>query len=170
MSVDSRIEEFALAPSDPAWGDERNRDEFYRASALASFWSVYVFFGVAMVAAAQGAILTALIALVAPGVIQIVVVRSYCRRHGVALSRLTEMFNRGRRRWVSLLTTLPMIAVTFLLLALHLGGAADRTSTLLGALAGGAVGAALAALGARLLLRRERRDEQLASLEDDVFD
>lgn len=39
MSVESRSEGFILAPSDPAWGGERNRDEYYRAMSVGYYWA-----------------------------------------------------------------------------------------------------------------------------------
>ena len=49
MSAESRIEDFILAPSDPAWGDERNREEYYRAMSVGYYWAAPA----ALVAAAE---------------------------------------------------------------------------------------------------------------------
>ncbi|GAA1074865.1 hypothetical protein [Tsukamurella spumae] len=170
MSADTKLEEFILAPSDPAWGDERNRDEYYRANAIGSFWSVYAFFGVAVVAAAEGAVAAALLALIAPGVIQMTAVQRYCRRHEVPLSQVLSMFNRGRRRWISLATTIPLGLAALILILLHEGGRFHDPGTLAGGLVGAVVGAGAAFVAFRVLASRERRSEERAAAEDDVFE
>lgn len=167
MSVQNRIEEFALAPDDPRWGDERARDEFYRGAALAFWWMQYVVLAVMVVAAAQGALWTSALALLGLCLAQLAC-WSYCRRRGVAVAAVTRDFNHGGRRWIGLGTTLPFI-VLWAAFVLRERGSLDAGSVT-GAVVGGVVGG-LSAVGVGIWMRRsEQRRIDAIDAEDDRFD
>ncbi|WP_018178787.1 hypothetical protein [Jongsikchunia kroppenstedtii] len=167
MSVQNRIEEFALAPNDPRWGDERARDEYYRGAALGFWWMQYVVLLVMVVAAAQGAVGASVIALVGLCFAQLVS-WSYCRRRGIPIAAVTRDFNKGGRRWIGFGTTMPFI-VLWLAFTLRARGSLDG-GTVAGAVVGGIVGG-LFAVGVGVWMRRsEQRRLDASAAEDDRFD
>ena len=163
MSVESRVEEFILAPSDPAWGDERARDEYYRAMSVGYYWTGPVALVVALVAAAEGARVAALAVLWAVVLTQLAAYR-YCVRHDVPLAAITKAFFTRPRRIALVAILIPYLAVLCALLV------DSDPGTLAGALTGGLVGAAAMGAVAALTARRERRREAAAAEQDDVFD
>lgn len=164
MSAETgRIEEFVLAPSDPRWGDERNRDEYYRAATIGYFWSSYGFLVVAVIAAAQGARIAGFAALLMPSLIQVAVYR-YCSRRGIGFVELTGAFMHGRRKWIAYGSCVPLVAL-FVVFTID-----SEPATLLGGAVGAVVGGLLAAGGYALLARREQRRKRLADAADDNFD
>ncbi|MDF0531801.1 hypothetical protein P0W64_19855 [Tsukamurella sp. 8F] len=167
MSVQTRIEEFALAPDDRRWGDERARDEYYRGAALAYWWMQYVLLIVMVVAAAQGALWTSVVVLL--GVLSGQwVCQGYCRRRGIPLASLTKEFNSGGRRWIALGSVLPFL-VLWAVFVLRERDALD-TASLVGAVCGAIVGG-LFAMGMGLWIRRrEQRDIDRLAGDDDRFE
>ncbi|TWS23965.1 hypothetical protein FK268_09965 [Tsukamurella sputi] len=166
MAPLTRAEQYILAPSDPAWGDERNRDEYYRASSVGFFWATYAFLAVAVLAALQGAIAAAIVAALAPGLIQMGSVQRYCARHGVAYYSIAAAFNTGRRRIVGLVTLVPLYLALAVILAAKLGVLEGDAATLAGGVVGAICGAG-AAWAAYLIGKRQHEDP---SEPDDVFE
>ncbi len=169
QSVEDRVEGFILAPSDPAWGDERNREEYYRAATIGQFWSTYAFLVVAIIAALEGAVVASFAAMFLPGVVTLAVVR-YCRRRGVAYARLTGAFSRGHRRLIALGTVAPLIVLWVGALAVGSDYFDTDPSSLFGAAVGAACGIAAAFGVLAWVKNREARREARAAEDDDVFE
>ena len=163
MSAESRIEDFILAPSDPAWGDERNREEYYRAMSVGYYWAAPAALVASVIAAAEGARITSMAVLLLLLATQLAAYR-YCSRHDVPLASITRAFLTPARKAVMAAILIPYLAVWC---ALQL----DRDpSTLAGAVVGGLVGAGIAVVAVLLAARAERRREAEAASGDDVFE
>lgn len=163
MSAESRVEDFILAPSDPAWGDERNREEYYRAMSVGYYWAGPAALVASLIAAAEGARITAMAVLLLLLATQLAAYR-YCSRHNVPLASITRAFLTPKRKAVMAALLIPYLAVWC---ALQL----DRDpSTLVGAAVGGLVGAGVVGGAALLAARTERRREAAAADDDDVFE
>ncbi|GAB3135432.1 hypothetical protein GCM10027289_29070 [Tsukamurella serpentis] len=169
MPVETKIEEFILAASDPAWGDERNRDEYYRAATIGQFWCTYAFLVVAIIAALQGAVLASFAAMILPGVVTVAMFR-YCRRRGVAYAQLMSTFSTGRRWLVVLATAGPLILLWLGALAVGSDYFGTDPGSLAGAAAGAGVGIAAAIGVVALVKNREKRQDARAAEDDDVFE
>ncbi|WP_019201680.1 hypothetical protein [Tsukamurella sp. 1534] len=169
MSVEDRVEGFILAPSDPAWGDERNRDEYYRAATIGQFWCTYAFVLVAIIAALQGAAAASLAAMILPGVITLAMFR-YCRRRGVAYAQLTAAFSKGRRKLIVLATVVPLIVVWLGAMAVGADYFDTDPSSLFGAVVGAAFGIGVVIGAAAWVKHREKRQDARAAEDDDVFE
>lgn len=163
MSIETRVEEFILAPPDPAWGDERNRDEYYRAMSVGYYWVAPGSLVVSLIAAAEGAKVTAIGALWLVVFTQLAAYR-YCARHDVPLATVMKAFFTRKRQAVMVAILIPYLAVWCALLL------DSDPSTLAGALTGGLVGAAVVGGAAAVASRRERGREAAAAAGDDVFD
>ncbi|KXO98843.1 Uncharacterised protein (plasmid) [Tsukamurella tyrosinosolvens] len=163
MSAESRIEDFILAPSDPAWGDERNREEYYRAMSVGYYWAAPAALVGSLIAAAEGARITSMAVLLLLLATQLATYR-YCSRHDVPLASITSAFLTPKRKAVMAAILIPYLAVWC---ALQL----DRDpSTLAGAAVGGLLGAGIAAGAVFLAARTERRRDAAAAADDDVFE
>ncbi|CAM3525104.1 hypothetical protein ACXYTP_22940 [Tsukamurella ocularis] len=163
MSAESRVEDFILAPSDPAWGDERNREEYYRAMSVGYYWAAPAALVASLIAAAEGARITSMAVLLLLLATQLAAYR-YCSRHDVPLASITRAFLTPARKAVMAAILIPYLAVWC---ALQL----DRDpSTLAGAVVGGLVGAGIAVVAVLLAARAERRREAEAASGDDVFE
>ena len=99
MSAESRIEDFILAPSDPAWGDERNREEYYRAMSVGYYWAAPAALVGSLIAAAEGARITSMAVLLLLLATQLATYR-YCSRHDVPLASITRAFLTPKRKAV----------------------------------------------------------------------
>lgn len=162
-SVEDRVEDFILAPSDPAWGDERARDGYYRAMAIGYYWTAPGALVVSLIAAAEGARISALAVLWLVALTQLAAYR-YCVRHDVPLASIVKAFLTRKRQAVMLAILIPYLALWCALVV-----DADP-STVAGALTGGLIGAAAVGGAAALAARRERRREARAAEDDDVFE
>lgn len=162
-TVEGRVENFILAPSDPTWGDERNRDEYYRAMTVGYYWVAPLSLVVSLVAAAEGARITAFAVLWLVPLTQLAAYR-YCVRHDVPLAEITRGFFTPKRRAVLAAILIPYLALWCALMV------DSDPETIAGAVVGGLLGAAAAAALAVLASRRERRREAAAGEQDDVFE
>ncbi|NMD55873.1 MULTISPECIES: hypothetical protein [Tsukamurella] len=163
MSAESRIEDFILAPSDPAWGDERHREEYYRAMTVGYYWAAPAALVASLIAAAEGARVTAMAVLLLLLATQLATYR-YCTRHDVPLATIYRAFMTPRRKAAMAAILIPYLAIWC---ALQL----DRdASTIAGAAVGGLVGAGIAGGAVLLATRAERRREAAAAADDDVFE
>ncbi|CAM3756112.1 MULTISPECIES: hypothetical protein [Tsukamurella] len=162
-SVEDRVEEFILAPSDPAWGDERARDEYYRAMTIGYYWTAPATLVLSLIAAAEGAKIAAVAALWLAVFTQLAAYR-YCVRHDVPLGEIMKSFLTKKRMVALIAILIPYLALWCSLMV------DSDPSTIAGAVVGGLVGTVIAgALGA-LLARQERRREAAAGEQDDVFE
>ncbi len=162
-TVEDRVEGFILAPSDPAWGDERARDEYYRASTVGYYWMAPLALLVSLVAAVEGARVTAIAVLWIVPLTQLAAYR-YCARHRVPVAEIMRAFLTRKRMAILVAILAPYLALWCALLV------DSDPSTIAGALTGGFVGAAGAAGVAFVAARRERRREAAAAADDDVFE
>lgn len=163
MSAESRIEDFILAPSDPAWGDERNREEYYRAMAVGYYWAAPAALIGSLIAAAEGARVTAMAVLLLLLATQLATYR-YCSRHHVPLAQITRGFLTPKRKAAMAAILIPYLAI-WCALTLE-----KDASTIAGAAVGGLVGAGIAVGGVYLAARSERRREAEGAADDDVFE
>lgn len=165
MAQRTTLEDIFLAPDDPAWGDERAREEFYRGSTIALCATVYGCYIIAIVAAAMDATLVSFLIFVLPSLTTIMLYR-YCSRRGIDVRALTKKFSR-RRRIIAYSTTYPLVAAW---LMVYLWRTLPQDS-LPGSLAGAAVGAVIGGLGAALVAKLLRRRAEARHLpEDDSFE
>lgn len=169
MSIETRVEEFILAPSDPAWGDERNRDEYYRAAAIGHFWGTYAFIIVAILAAAQGAAVASFAAMLGPAAVYVPMAR-YSRRKGIGLAEGSGGFATRRRLVIAGVTAIPLIVLWLVALVLGCGFVDVEISTVLGSLVGAAFGGVAALVAFFVVRMLERRREARAASDDDVFE
>lgn len=162
-TLEDRVEGFILAPSDPAWSDERARDEYYRAAAVGYYWVAPLTLLVSLIAAAEGARITALAVLWILPVTQLAAYR-YCVRRRVPIAEIMRAFATRKRTALLVAILIPFLALWCALMV-----DADP-ATMAGALVGGLAGAAAAAMLARAAARKERERESGADEPDDVFE
>ncbi|NKY86375.1 hypothetical protein [Nocardia veterana] len=163
MAKTTALEDIFLAPDDPAWGDERAREEFYRGSTLALCATMYGCYVIAIIAAAVDAKLVSLLIFILPSLTSLLLLR-YCARRGIDVRALVKNFPTWRKR-IAYATTYPLVAIW---LAVYLWRAMPSDSQgLVGAVVGGLVGG-VAAFVVGKLVRRRSALQQVP--EDDCFD
>ncbi|MDF0531802.1 hypothetical protein P0W64_19860 [Tsukamurella sp. 8F] len=164
MSAQNRIEEFALAPDDARWGDERARDEYYRGVTVAFWWMQYFIPVVMVVAAAQGAILASWLALGAYLAAGIAAWR-YGRRRGIRIDPLGRELSSGHR-WLALAVLVPLYLLWIVMNLLPFD-LPESVPDVIGGLIGAVIGVTVLTV---VMRRRERRDAQRLAAEDDTFE
>ncbi|GAA5041991.1 hypothetical protein [Nocardia callitridis] len=165
MANTTALEDTFLAADDPAWGDERAREEFYRGSTIALCATIYGCYVIAIVAAALDARPVSLLIFVLPSLTTLLLYR-YCARRGIDVRALLKRF-APRRRWTAYLTTYPLIVAWLVVFLWPMVASDSLPQSLFGAVVGGAVGAAVAAGTVKLVQRRARAKD---IPEDDHFD
>ncbi|MEU6561979.1 hypothetical protein [Nocardia nova] len=165
MTKTTAFEDVFLAPDEPAWDDERAREEFYRGSTVALNVMMYACYVIAIVAAATDAALVSILLMVLPGLSGLVLLR-YCARRGIDMRTILKGFSPQRKR-IAYATTYPLIVVWLVVFLWRTLPSDSLPQSLIGAVAGAAVGAA-AALAAGKLMRRRVTAGRLP--EDDTFD
>lgn len=165
MAQRTALEDIFLAPDDPAWGDERAREEFYRGSTIALCATIYGCYIIAIVAAALDSTLVSFLIFVLPSVTSAMLYR-YCARRGIDVRALTKHFSR-RRRIIAYATTYPLAAAWLIVYLWRTLPQDSLPQSLIGAAVGGVVGGVGVLLIAKLL---RRRTESQHLPEDDSFD
>ncbi|WP_157126261.1 hypothetical protein [Nocardia mikamii] len=165
MAKTTAFEDIFLAPDEPAWGDERAREEFYRGSTLALCATIYGCYAIAIVAAAVDAKWVSLLIFVLPSLTSLLLLR-YCARRGIDMQTLLKNFPLRRKR-IAYATTYPLIAAWLIVFLWRTLPSDSLPQSLLGAVVGGAIGAGVAAAIGKLFRRRSTA-ENLP--EDDSFD
>ncbi|MFF0455038.1 hypothetical protein [Nocardia africana] len=165
MAKTTAFEDIFLAPDEPAWGDERAREEFYRGSTIALCATMYGCYAIAIVAAAVDATLVSLLIFVLPSLTSLLLLR-YCARRGIDMQTLLKGFPPRRKR-IAYATTYPLIAAWLIVFLWRTLPSDSLPQSLVGAVVGGAIGAAVAAI-IGTFIRRRSTAEQLP--EDDSFD
>ncbi|WP_157163383.1 hypothetical protein [Nocardia aobensis] len=165
MAKTTAFEDIFLALDEPAWGDERAREEFYRGSTMALCATIYGCYAIAIVAAAVDAKWVSLLIFVLPSLTSLLLLR-YCARRGIDMQTLLKGFPLRRKR-IAYATTYPLIAAWLIVFLWRTLPSDSLPQSLLGAVVGGAIGAGVAAaIGRRF--RRRSAAENLP--EDDSFD
>ncbi len=165
MTKTTAFEDIFLAADEPAWGDERAREEFYRGSTIALCATIYGCYAIAIVAAAMNATLVSLLIFILPSLTALLLLR-YCARRGINMRALLKGFPPRRKR-IAYATTYPLIAAWLAVFLWRTMPSDSRPQGLLGAVVGGVIGA-LVALAVGKLVRRRATAQQLP--DDDVFD
>lgn len=165
MTKTTAFEDIFLAPDQPAWGDERAREEFYRGSTLALCATMYGCYVIAIVAAAVNATVVSLLIFVLPSLTSLLLVR-YCARRGIDMRSLLKGFPPRRKR-IAYATTYPLVVAWLVVFLWRTIPSDSLPQSLLGAVVGAVVGG-LAALAIGKLVRNRSKVHQLP--EDDTFD
>lgn len=164
----SPIEEFLLAPDDPAW-DERERDEFYRAATIGWTALHYASLILAAVVAIVGPYWLGILALLPMSVGSWAMIW-YLNRRGIDLRTLTKRFSR-RYRITAYGTQFPLLAVCVVALTWHAINFDKYTRSGMdgSTIAGAAVGAAIGGIGMVAITRIIARRQVAKHEPDDEF-
>ncbi|WP_063041216.1 hypothetical protein [Nocardia grenadensis] len=165
MARTTAFEDIFLAADEPAWGDERAREEFYRGSTLALCATIYGCYLIAIVAAILDATLVSLLIFALPGVTTLLLFR-YCARRGIDMQTVLKGFPARRKR-IAYATTYPLVAAWLGVYLWRTLPSDSLPQSLLGAVVGGAIGAAAAAAVGKLVRNRSHAQRPP---EDDSFD
>ncbi|WP_227983143.1 hypothetical protein [Nocardia spumae] len=165
MTKTTAFEDIFLAADEPAWGDERAREEFYRGSTIALCATIYGCYVIAIVAAALDATAVSLLIFLLPSLTSLLLLR-YCARRGIDMRSLLKGFPPQRKR-IAYATTYPLVAAWLAVFLWRTLPSDSLPQSLLGAVVGGVIGA-VAALAIGKLVRRRSAIHQLP--EDDTFD
>ncbi|MEV5650188.1 hypothetical protein AB0L57_18230 [Nocardia sp. NPDC052254] len=165
MTKTTAFEDIFLAAEEPAWGDERAREEFYRGSTIALCATIYGCYLIAILAAALNATLVSLLIFLLPSLASLLLLR-YCARRGIDMRTLLKGFPARRKR-IANATTYPLVVAWLAVFLWRTLPSDSVPQSLLGAVVGGVIGAA-AALAVGKLVRNRAKTQLLP--EDDNFD